>query len=99
VIPVISGHAQQRDNYEYTKGRAMQESRRNNYQPDCPLAHDLINQLAVIVGQCDLLVEKTPEGFSAIQTNAAGSRPGESGGIGTRPTAMRSGSLANHKWT
>jgi hypothetical protein len=62
VIPVISGHAQQRDNHEYTKGRAiMEETSRSNYQPDCPLAHDLINKLAVIVGQCDLLVEKTPK--------------------------------------
>ncbi len=39
----------------------MEESSRNNYQPDCPLAHDLINKLAVIVGHCDLLVEQTPE--------------------------------------
>lgn len=39
----------------------MEESSRGNYQPDCPLAHDLINKLAVIVGHCDLLVEKTPE--------------------------------------
>lgn len=44
------------------KARAiMEETSRNNYQPDCPLAHDLINKLAVIVGQCDLLVEKTPK--------------------------------------
>ena len=39
----------------------MEESIRTEYQPDCPLAHDLINKLAVIVGHCELLVEKTPE--------------------------------------
>jgi hypothetical protein len=39
----------------------MEETCRNKYQPDCPLAHDLMNKLAVIVGQCDLLVEKTPK--------------------------------------
>lgn len=39
----------------------MQQSIKSNYQPDCPLAHSLINKLAVIVGHCDLLVEKTPD--------------------------------------
>src|SRR6202140_4839092 len=61
VILIISWLVYQRDNHEYAKGRAMEESSRSNYQPDCPLAHDLINKLAVIVGQCDLLVEKTPK--------------------------------------
>jgi hypothetical protein len=62
VILIISRRVHQRDNHEYAKGRAiMEETSRSNYQPDCPLAHDLINKLAVIVGQCDLLVEKTPK--------------------------------------
>jgi hypothetical protein len=61
VILIISVPVDQRDNHEYAKGRMMEESSRSNYQPDCPLAHDLINKLAVIVGQCDLLVEKTPK--------------------------------------
>jgi hypothetical protein len=39
----------------------MAESNRDPYQPDCPLAHDLINKLSVIVGHCDLLVGKVPE--------------------------------------
>jgi hypothetical protein len=39
----------------------MEKSSTEPYQPDCPLAHDLINKLAVIVGNCDLLVERMPE--------------------------------------
>lgn len=36
-------------------------SSREKYQPESLLAHDLINKLAVIVGQCDLLVDETQE--------------------------------------
>jgi nitrogen-specific signal transduction histidine kinase len=39
----------------------MQQSNRDNYQLECPLAHELINKLSVIVGNCDLLAEKTPQ--------------------------------------
>ena len=30
------------------------------HQPECPLAHDLINKLSVVVGNCELLMENTP---------------------------------------
>jgi hypothetical protein len=39
----------------------MAESGSGKYELDCPLAHNLINKLSVIVGICDLLVEKAPE--------------------------------------
>lgn len=31
------------------------------YQPNCMLAHDLVNRFAVIVGYCDLLLEEASE--------------------------------------
>jgi len=31
------------------------------YRPSCNLAHGLINELSVIVGYCDLVMEDTPE--------------------------------------
>jgi hypothetical protein len=31
------------------------------YQPNCMLAHDLVNRFAVIVGYCDLLLEEVSE--------------------------------------
>jgi nitrogen-specific signal transduction histidine kinase len=39
----------------------MEKSGKEPYRTDCPLAHDLINKLSVIVGNCDLLVERIPE--------------------------------------
>jgi hypothetical protein len=39
----------------------MEKSSSEPYQTDCPLVHDLINKLSVIVGHCDLLVERIPE--------------------------------------
>lgn len=39
----------------------MEKLDKEPYQTECPLAHDLINKLAVIVGNCDLLVERIPE--------------------------------------
>jgi len=36
------------------------------YELDCPLAHNLINKLSVIVGTCDLLVEKAPADSPAL---------------------------------
>jgi len=44
----------------------MAESGSGKYQLDCPLAHDLINKLTVIVGTCDLLVERTPENSPSL---------------------------------
>jgi hypothetical protein len=35
---------------------AMQFTKR--YEPVCMLAHDLVNQLAIIVGHCDLLLSE-----------------------------------------
>jgi len=32
-----------------------------NYQPDCLLAHDLINKLTTIVGACELLQDKAED--------------------------------------
>ena len=39
----------------------MDRIRYGKYELDCPLAHNLINKLAVIVRTCDPLVEKAPE--------------------------------------
>jgi len=39
----------------------MQDSDKEAYQPDCPIAHDLINQLSAMVGHCDLLLERMPQ--------------------------------------
>lgn len=36
----------------------MDESCNGKYQLDCPLDHDLINKLSVIIGTCDLMVGK-----------------------------------------
>jgi len=44
----------------------MLESGLGKYQLDCPLAHDLLNKLTVIVGTCDLLVERTPENSPSL---------------------------------
>jgi len=44
----------------------MEKSSGGNYQLECPLAHDLLNKLSVIVGHYDLLEEETP-GNSALQ--------------------------------
>lgn len=37
------------------------------YQPTCLLAHSLINKLAIVVGRCDLLTQKTPEESECYQ--------------------------------
>ena len=34
------------------------QSNEENHQPACFLAHDLVNKLSVVVGHCDLLIEK-----------------------------------------
>jgi len=39
----------------------MEQSSGSKYQPECPIAHDLINKLSVIVGYCDLMVKTIPE--------------------------------------
>ena len=38
-----------------------QQSSANNQRIECPLAHSLINKLSIIIGNCDLLMEDTPE--------------------------------------
>jgi hypothetical protein len=37
----------------------MQDAQ-GSYQPECSVAHDLINRLSAIIGHCDLLAESTP---------------------------------------
>jgi hypothetical protein len=40
----------------------MLQSKVGSFQPLCQLSHDLINQLSVIVGNCDLLSKEALEG-------------------------------------
>ena len=40
---------------------------RENHKLECPLAHELINKLSVIVGNCDLLAENTPHDSPLLQ--------------------------------
>ena len=40
----------------------MLKSNPGNYQPFCELSHELINQLSIIVGNCDLLSKEALEG-------------------------------------
>jgi hypothetical protein len=62
VILVISCPSNPRENYLVRDRNAdMEKFSTDPYQTDCPLAHDLINKLAIIVGNCDLLVERIPE--------------------------------------
>jgi|HubBroStandDraft_6_1064221.scaffolds.fasta_scaffold329434_2 hypothetical protein len=39
----------------------MEESSAPRHQPASQVAHDLMNKLSVLIGQCDLLMEKTPQ--------------------------------------
>lgn len=39
----------------------MGQSSGGKYEPECPIAHDLVNKLSVIVGYCDLMMKTTPE--------------------------------------
>jgi hypothetical protein len=39
----------------------MQNLSRVEHEPECQLAHDMIDRLSVIIGNCDLLIEKTPK--------------------------------------
>ena len=39
----------------------MRESGTSRYQPPSLVAHNLIDNLSVLIGQCDLLMEKTPQ--------------------------------------
>ena len=32
----------------------------SNPQPECPLAHNLINKLSTVIGYCDLMLDKAP---------------------------------------
>lgn len=38
-----------------------QQSSANKHQPECPLVHALINKLSAVIGNCDLILENTPE--------------------------------------
>jgi hypothetical protein len=38
-----------------------QQSSANTNQPECPLVHALINKLSAVIGNCDLMLENTPE--------------------------------------
>jgi hypothetical protein len=44
-----------------------QLSSTNKHQPECPLAHKLINKLSTVIGNCDLIVEKTPGDSPILQ--------------------------------
>ena len=38
------------------------QSKRERHQPACMVAHAQLNKLAAIIGNCDLLIEKTEQG-------------------------------------
>jgi hypothetical protein len=44
----------------------MQEPQ-ENYHPECAVAHDLINRLSAIIGNCDLLAESTPPDSPSLE--------------------------------
>jgi hypothetical protein len=39
----------------------MPQSSENLHEPECPLAHHLIDKLSTVIGNCDLVLEKAPE--------------------------------------
>ena len=43
----------------------MSESKGGDLEPSCLLAHDLVNKVSVILGCCDLLIEKAEPGSEA----------------------------------
>ena len=45
----------------------MEQSGSLKPQLDCPLAHELINKLSVVIGNCDLLFERTPEDWPLLR--------------------------------
>ena len=45
----------------------MEQSSSLKLQLDCPLAHELINKLSVVIGNCDLLFEQTPEDWPLLK--------------------------------
>jgi hypothetical protein len=40
---------------------SMQQSNELEPQSDCPLTHDLLNKISILVGNCELLAERTPQ--------------------------------------
>jgi hypothetical protein len=40
----------------------MENSTRGCHEPACLLAHDLVNKLSVIIGNCDLMTEQVQAG-------------------------------------
>jgi hypothetical protein len=45
----------------------MQRPKKNWYEPECPLAHALINKLSAMVGHCDLLRQEMPEDSPVVE--------------------------------
>ncbi len=45
----------------------MDKSDLGTYHPSCFLAHDLLNKLTVVLGNCDLLQEEAPEGSACLK--------------------------------
>jgi hypothetical protein len=45
----------------------MEQSSKEKFQPECPLAHDLVNRLCALIGHCDLALEKTQEDSPALK--------------------------------
>lgn len=36
----------------------MEESTtKGSYEPECPMAHDLVNRLSALIGHCDLMID------------------------------------------
>jgi len=42
----------------------------SNPQPECPLAHNLINKLSTVIGYCDLMLDKAPPDSPLLSTCA-----------------------------
>ena len=57
------------DNGSKTAGRAVgnMHDSQGNYQPECAVAHDLINRLSAIIGHCDLLAGSTPPDSPSLE--------------------------------
>ena len=45
----------------------MEQSSSLKPQLDCPLTHELINKLSVVIGNCDLLFERAPEDWPLLK--------------------------------
>ncbi len=43
------------------------QSKRENHHPTCTIVHTFLNKLSVIVGNCDLLIEKMEPGSEHVR--------------------------------